>query len=672
MEKRGVTADKMRLKLECSDRSLPFGEASTYSENALQAIREADQKAGEDMINVHHLWVGLLGQQGSGASKLLAKAKVEPHLLVDSSQIESKQAAPSLLTDLNQSASEGRIGPAIGRESETKQLMETLLRMHKSNPVLLGEPGVGKTAVVEGLAVKLAKGDVPKALKGSRIVSLDVGAMVAGTRYRGDLEERMKKLLKDLEEDPSQILFIDEVHVVLGAGGSEGTLDVGGLLKPMLARGQLRMIAATTSADYQRYLTKDPAFERRMQPILIEEPSRQAALEILAGVSLRLEKHHLVSIDQSALEASVTLSLRYMPDRRLPDKAIDLLDQTAASASLAQRKGIDQSDVADIVERWTGVPSGSMGRDERQQLAGLQEKLQAQVIDQPQATETVAKTLQRARVGLAPQNRPLGSFLFCGPTGVGKTELARVLARQLFGSDKKLLRFDMSEYSEPHSASRLIGSAPGYVGYEDGGQLVNALRKSPSAVLLLDEIEKADPSITNLLLQAMEEGQLRDGRGQSADLRNVILIMTSNLGSKWSSHARPAMGFSSQSQSDARQGRLRSELEGFFSPELLGRIDQVVFFEPLSPQALESISHLMLAELGQRLALQGIKLKCSPGVAGWMASLCLDRSLGARPLRSVIREQIEDQLTELMVSGLLEQGQSVHLGVRAGQLTVRV
>jgi len=460
--------------------------------------------------------------------------------------------------------------------------------------------------------------------------------------------------------------------MVLGAGGSEGQMNVGGLLKPMLARGQIRMIAATTAGDYQRYLTRDPAFERRLQPITVDEPNEQDIRLMLKAVAGRLEKHHHLKIEDDALEMSLRLSIRFMPDRRLPDKAVDVLDQAAAACALVGTSKVDGQAVAGVMERWTGVASGHIKVNQRTELAGLERRLSARLIDQPEATALVARTLQRSRVGLAQPGRPLGSFLFCGPTGVGKTEMARILTNEIFGPPGRMLRFDMSEYSESHTISRLLGTAPGYVGYQEGGQLINALRKTPHAVLVFDEIEKAHSAIINLLLQALEEGQLHDGRGQSADLSNVILIMTSNLGSRWSSHSSPSMGFSAEPLGAARQRRMDEELQSFFAPELLGRVDEVVFFNSLSEQGMEKVATLLLEDLKDRLAIQEIKFHFSPGVAGWIVEQKGDQKLGARPLRSVIRNLLEDRLAQLIIDGELQPGGSVYSGVRSGQLTIRV
>ena len=674
----GVDLQQIRSLLSAGD-SQSSTAAASYSDNALTAIRAADQRAGSDLIDLRHLWAGVLGVASGGAVRVLELAGLDRSLLKGSGPEahpglapSSPARSPSPLIDLCALAEEGKLAPVVGREAEMHQLMETLLRWHKSTPVLVGDPGVGKTAVVEGLAWRLASDQVPDPLKGSRIVSLDIGSLVAGTRYRGDLEERVRRLLAGLVEDRSQILFIDELHMVLGAGGSEGQMNVGGLLKPMLARGQIRMIAATTAGDYQRYLTRDPAFERRLQPITVDEPNEQDIRLMLKAVAGRLEKHHHLKIEDDALEMSLRLSIRFMPDRRLPDKAVDVLDQAAAACALVGTSKVDGQAVAGVMERWTGVASGHIKVNQRTELAGLERRLSARLIDQPEATALVARTLQRSRVGLAQPGRPLGSFLFCGPTGVGKTEMARILTNEIFGPPGRMLRFDMSEYSESHTISRLLGTAPGYVGYQEGGQLINALRKTPHAVLVFDEIEKAHSAIINLLLQALEEGQLHDGRGQSADLSNVILIMTSNLGSRWSSHSSPSMGFSAEPLGAARQRRMDEELQSFFAPELLGRVDEVVFFNSLSEQGMEKVATLLLEDLKDRLAIQEIKFHFSPGVAGWIVEQKGDQKLGARPLRSVIRNLLEDRLAQLIIDGELQPGGSVYSGVRSGQLTIRV
>jgi ATP-dependent Clp protease ATP-binding subunit ClpC len=676
----GLGAKEVRKALQ-ADASTPRPRPLLhYSEHAVVAIRAADSYSSGSLVDTRHMWQGLLSQPDSGAVKILlqlgfdlqtaASASSSPSTSTEIARRPDKKKA-GLLRDLCSDAAAGLLAPAVGRKEETQQVMETLLRWHKSTPVLVGDPGVGKTAVVEGLAALLAEGKVPRPLKDHRIMSLDVGGLVAGTRYRGDLEERVQGLLLDLRSDSKQILFIDELHTVLGAGGSEGSLDLGGLLKPMLARGEIKMIAATTNRDYQRYLAQDPAFERRLQPIQIDEPSESEALEMLAGVKDRLQKHHHLVIEDKAVQGALRMSVRYLPSRKLPDKAIDVLDQAAAAAALSGRSRLTEALVASTMSAWTGVTVGDLRQDEIKNLGTLKDRLAEGVIDQPDATDAVARSLLRARVGLAPRRRPLGSFIFCGPTGVGKTETARVLAEQLFGDRDLVTRFDMSEYSEPHSASRLIGSSPGYVGYEDGGQLVNAVRKKPHAVLLLDEIEKAHSSISHLLLQIMEEGELSDGRGNTADFRNVVIIMTSNLGAKWSTHSKPAMGFADQDPLQARQTRMADELKNFFAPEMLGRVDEIVHFQPLSDSAMVKISQHLMTDLSARLSDMQLRLFFSAGVAAWLAGKNQDHHLGARPLRGLLRNEIEDPLTELIVNGDLLAGGSVHLGVRAGRLTMR-
>lgn len=666
---------KLREALEMSEADRDA--AATYSDNALEALRLADEEAGSDLISLQHLWGGILEDDSNGACQALMRAKIKKSVIKSAARSSAQigpagdLSASSLLIDLCEVAEEGKMGPAVGREAETERLMETLLRWHKSTPVLVGDPGVGKTAVVEGLAWLLAQGRVPEPLKDARIFSLDVGALVAGTRYRGDLEERMRRVLAQFQDRLDQVLFIDEIHMVLGAGGSEGQLDVGGLLKPLLARGQVRLVAATTTRDYHRYLLRDPAFERRLQPIEVSEPTPEETMAMLSSVAERLEEYHSLSISPDAIEAAVALSELYLVDRRFPDKAIDVLDQASAAASLGGKRKVNADSVASVMERWTGVPGGRLSMDQKKELSGLSDRLAAKVIDQPQATSLVARALRRSRVGLGPKGRPMGSFLFCGPTGVGKTELARVLASEVFPTGG-LVRFDMSEYSEPSSASRLIGAAPGYVGHDEGGQLVNALRRKPHCVLVLDEIEKAHPTITHLLLQALEEGQLRDGRGQVADLRHVVVIMTSNLGSRWATHARPGLGFTSEEPDEARRRKMQEGLESFFAPELLGRLDEIVVFDPLSSSAMERVAKLMLTDLASRLSDQSVRLKFSPGVSGWVCEQNKDPGLGARPLRGIIRDSLEDRITDMLIDGQVQEGQTIHLGVRSGQLTVRV
>jgi len=633
--------------------------------------------------------------------------------------------------DLTELARDGRIDPVIGRAQEIEQTIEVLSRRNKNNPVLIGEAGVGKTAIVEGIALQIVDGDVPDSLRGRRLVELDLTGLVAGTRYRGDFEERLKKVVDEIREHSDElIVFIDELHTVVAAGGSEGSAGAGNMLKPALARGELHIVGATTLDEYRRNIEKDPALERRFQPVLVPEPSTLDTIEILRGLRDRYEAHHQVRFTDEALVAAAELSARYIADRHLPDKAIDLIDQAGARTRLRVRRpttdlreleqevqrlqrekdqavaaeqyerasalrdelataqaglgrardggeaGIPEvgaTEIAEVVSRATGIPVAQLTQEERERLLGLEEHLHQRVVGQDEAVEVVAEAIRRSRAGLGDPDRPIGSFLFLGPTGVGKTELARALAEALFGDSDRMIRLDMSEFSERHTTSRLVGSPPGYVGYEDAGQLTEAVRRHPYSVVLLDEIEKAHPDVFNTLLQLLDAGRLTDSQGRTVDFSNTVVIMTSNLGSEAIVNTAGPLGFTSGGggNADVRDQVMRRLREGF-RPEFLNRIDEIVVFRQLEPAQLAQITDLLLDETRRRLAAQDIAVEFTPEAVSWLAERGFERAFGARPLRRAIQREVDNRLSRLVLGGQLGAGRRVTVGVADGELDVQV
>jgi ATP-dependent Clp protease ATP-binding subunit ClpC len=590
--------------------------------------------------------------------------------------------------DLTADAARGRIDPVIGRADEIEQTVEILARRRKNNAVLIGEAGVGKTAIAEGLALRIHRGEVPEALAGTRLVALDLSSMIAGAQYRGQFEQRLKAALEEVvESEGTIVLFIDELHTVLGAGATEGSMDAANILKPLLARGELRVIGATTLAEYRR-IERDHALARRFSPVTIEEPSVEDTVAILRGLRGAYEEHHGVFIDDTALEAAARLSDRYITEYRLPDKAIDLVDQAAAklrlagvenlqpeieaavgaedyerAAALKRRMDesgpaqVDEAQVAAVVAARTGIPVGELVAGELQRLNELEADLHERVVGQDGAVEVVADTIRRGRVGLSEGDRPLGSFLFLGPTGVGKTELVKALAERLFATEKALVRIDMSEYRAPHTVARLIGSPPGYVGYGDGGQLTEPVRRRPYSVVLLDEIEKAHPEVWNVLLQVMDDGRLTDGEGRTVDFTNTVIVMTSNLGA---GKARRGIGFTA-GEPDAEAERMEAAAKEAFLPEFVNRIDEIVTFESLTPEHVERIAAQMVARVAGRLrAERGIELTVDDALVAQLARDGFDESYGARPLQRHIRRTLEKALTRAILSGELADGARVH------------
>ena len=562
--------------------------------------------------------------------------------------------------DLTRLAQEGRLDPVLCRDSELDRMIEILCRRQKNNPCLLGEPGVGKSALAEALAQRIAAGQITPALRGKRVLALDMASMVAGTKYRGDFEERFKNLLEELYRDRSTILFIDEIHLIAGAGAAEGAIDAASILKPMLARGEIQLIGATTPEEYRKTIQKDSALERRFGRVMVEEPTSAAAETILAGLMPRYERYHGVSIPPEAIHAAVELSVRYLPGRYLPDKAIDLLDEAAAARRIADASGtrgaLPPADIARVVSKASGVPAERVGEAERERLANLEQRLAAEVIGQPQAVAAVASAIRRSRTGLRESGRPIGAMLFLGPTGVGKTQLARTLAKCWFGSEKALLRFDMSEYMERHTVARLLGAPPGYVGHDEGGQLTEAVRRRPYSVVLFDEIEKAHSDIQNLLLQILEDGNLTDSQGRRADFSNTIILLTSNLGARCLSGQTSPLGFGAAAAETQRRGQQAiQEAKEFFRPELMGRLDETVLFDPLGPEQLAGIADRLLVELEQRAARQGYTLHHTPAAAKVLAGDKVP-PYGARELRRTVSRAVEQALADRIAAGTAHPG----------------
>ena len=562
--------------------------------------------------------------------------------------------------DLTRLAQEGRLDPVLCRDSELDRMIEILCRRQKNNPCLLGEPGVGKSALAEALAQRIAAGQITPALRGKRVLALDMASMVAGTKYRGDFEERFKNLLEELYRDRSTILFIDEIHLIAGAGAAEGAIDAASILKPMLARGEIQLIGATTPEEYRKTIQKDSALERRFGRVMVEEPTPAAAETILAGLMPRYERYHGVSIPPEAIHAAVELSVRYLPGRYLPDKAIDLLDEAAAARRIADasggRRALTPADIAKVVSKASGVPAERVGEAERERLANLEQRLAAEVIGQPQAVAAVASAIRRSRTGLRESGRPIGAMLFLGPTGVGKTQLARTLAKCWFGSEKALLRFDMSEYMERHTVARLLGAPPGYVGHDEGGQLTEAVRRRPYSVVLFDEIEKAHSDIQNLLLQILEDGNLTDSQGRRADFSNTIILLTSNLGARCLSGQTSPLGFGAAAAETQRRGQQAiQEAKEFFRPELMGRLDETVLFDPLGPEQLAGIADRLLVELEQRAARQGYTLHHTPAAAKVLAGDKVP-PYGARELRRTVSRAVEQALADRIAAGTAHPG----------------
>ncbi|MEJ6399663.1 ATP-dependent Clp protease ATP-binding subunit [Nicoliella lavandulae] len=642
----------------------------------------------------------------------------------------------SLATDLTEVAREGRMDPTIGRHKEVKRVIQILSRRTKNNPVLIGEPGVGKTAIAEGLAQKIIDGSVPEDMTNKRLMMLDMGSLVAGTKYRGEFESRLKKIIKEIKDNGQIILFVDELHTLVGAGGAEGAIDASNILKPSLARGDLQMIGATTLNEYQKYIESDTALERRFATVQVNEPTSEETIQILKGIRPKYEAHHHVQITDDAIEKAVGLSTRYIQSRFLPDKAIDLMDEAAAKVRInkqpselssdhaklnqlnnekeqaienqdfekaveirnqakqleakineedAKRKQSSSNeeyqlketgqDVAEVVAQWTGIPVTQLSKTDADRLVNLEDILHKRVVGQDEAVSAVARAIRRARSGLKAPNKPIGSFMFLGPTGVGKTELAKDLAEAMFGSEDDMIRVDMSEYMEKYSTSRLIGSAPGYVGYSEGGQLTEKVRQHPYSVILLDEVEKAHPDVFNLLLQVLDDGYLTDSKGRKVDFRNTVIIMTSNLGATTLKYKK-TVGFGAEKADadnyNAMAATIKEQLKKYFKPEFLNRIDEVVIFHSLTKPQLHEIVKLMARDLLQRITDQGIEVKLTPAAVDVVAEAGFDPQYGARPIRRALQTKVEDKLSEIMLSGQVATGDSLTIGASHGKIKINV
>lgn len=707
------------------------------------AVREAN-RLEQNYVGTEHMLAGIL-EEGSGmAVQLLEDMDIDPDLvsqrlseLMNDPAVEGGDAVPSkngsdlsqFGRDLNEWAKQGKIDPVIGREKEISRVIQILSRRTKNNPVLIGAPGVGKTAIAEGLAQRIITGNVPDSLLDKRIFSLDLASIVAGTKYRGEFEERIKRILDTIEEDDSIILFIDEIHQLIGAGAVEGAMDAANILKPALARGDLQCIGATTIDEYKKHFEKDAALARRFQPVLVGEPTEDDAMAILFGLRDRYEAFHKAHITDEAVKAAVKLSSRYISDRYLPDKAIDVMDEAAArvrmkvyapshelqdleqkladinkekEAALAgedfekcaslrdagkkvsseisalqkekkqhddEKLVVTENDIADVVSMWTGVPVQQITETESQRLLHLEAELHKRVISQDDAVTAVAKAVRRARAGLKDANRPIGSFLFLGPSGVGKTELARTLAAQLFGSADNMIRIDMSEFMEKYSVSRLVGAPPGYVGYEEGGELTDAVREKPYSVILFDEVEKASSDFFNLLLQVLDEGRLTDSKGRTVDFRNTVIIMTSNLGASHLKPSGPVMGFSTGGDSAkdreasfaVAKKEIMADVKRFFRSEFLNRIDEIIVFKPLEQKDLRQIVDILLKDLTKRLGEKGVALDWTTAADDVLVEEGTDFAYGARPLKRAIQKLVEDPIAEMLLSSSVKEGNTIHV-----------
>lgn len=707
------------------------------------AVREAN-RLEQNYVGTEHMLAGIL-EEGSGmAVQILEDMDIDPDLvsqrlseLMNDPDVEGGDAVAvkngsdlsQFGRDLNEWAKKGKIDPVIGREKEISRVIQILSRRTKNNPVLIGAPGVGKTAIAEGLAQRIINGNVPDSLLDKRIFSLDLASIVAGTKYRGEFEERIKRILDVIEQDDSIILFIDEIHQLIGAGAVEGAMDAANILKPALARGDLQCIGATTIDEYKKHFEKDAALARRFQPVLVGEPTEDDAMAILFGLRDRYEAFHKARITDDAVRAAVKLSARYISDRYLPDKAIDVMDEAAArvrmkvyapshelqdleqkladinkekEAALAgedfekcaslrdagkkvsseisalqkekkqhddEKLVVTENDIADVVSMWTGVPVQQITETESQRLLHLEEELHKRVISQDDAVTAVAKAVRRARAGLKDANRPIGSFLFLGPSGVGKTELARTLATQLFGSADNMIRIDMSEFMEKYSVSRLVGAPPGYVGYEEGGELTDAVREKPYSVILFDEVEKASSDFFNLLLQVLDEGRLTDSKGRTVDFRNTVIIMTSNLGASHLKPSGPVMGFSTGGDSakdreasfEVAKKEIMADVKRFFRPEFLNRIDEIIVFKPLEQKDLRQIVDILLKDLTKRLGEKGVAMDWTTAADDVLVQEGTDFAYGARPLKRAIQKLVEDPISEMLLSGDVKDGNTIHV-----------
>ena len=722
------------------------------------------RKLGYNYIGTEHLLISILREGDSIATRILLELNVNiPKLYNEIVKVinegedltsndsksngkEGKRGSYNQTNTLNQfgedltkKAGEGKLDPIVGRKEEIERVIQILSRRTKNNPCLIGEPGVGKTAVVEGLAQKIVNGDVPEILKDKRVVTMDISSMVAGAKYRGDFEERIKKALEEVKKAGDVILFIDEMHTIVGAGAAEGAIDAANILKPLLARGEIQLVGATTLNEYRKYIEKDSALERRFSPVTVNEPTEKDTITILKEIRDKYEAHHGVKITDQAIDAAVKMSTRYINDRFLPDKAIDLIDEAASRAKLKtytepenlkkleeeieetrknkeeavrtqkfekaaslrdkekelkekyekeQKKwknkntkqitDITEENIAEVIASWTGIPAKKITEDENQRLKNLEKNLHERVIGQNEAVEAVSKAIRRGRVGLKDPKRPIGSFLFLGPTGVGKTELSKALAESLFGDENAMIRVDMSEYMEPHSVSKLIGSPPGYVGFDEGGQLTEKIRRKPYSVILFDEIEKAHPDVMNMLLQILEDGRLTDSQGRTVNFKNTVIIMTSNIGARLITDKK-LLGFAQLENKNEEENKeyeqtkkeVMEALKKELRPEFINRIDEIIVFHKLTDEEIDKIIDIMLKEVINRLADQKIKIELEPEVKKLIASKGIDKNFGARPLRRTIQNVLEDRLAEEILDGNLQKNKLAKIGVKDDKIVIK-
>ncbi len=695
---KGITERRLKDAIcSFSAAGAPGTPAQGLTKHAWTAIEKAATDAlglGQRYVGTEHLLLGILRQPDCGGAAALMRCGCDLNgiyteiLGIFGNQPQRAKPAqtavkPSAVKhaetrvldqysrDLTQLALSGGIEPIIGRGDEIRRSVQILSRKAKNNPVLIGEPGVGKTAIAEGIALYLAGGEAPEGIASKRLVSLDMAALLAGTKYRGDFEERVKAVLKDVKKAGDVILFIDELHTIIGAGSAEGAIDAANILKPALGRAEVQIIGATTPEEYRRHIEKDAALERRFQPVRVAEPTAEQTMEMLLSVKDGLEAHHHLKIGTSALNAALELSQRYITDRFLPDKAIDLIDEAAAKAHVAGNKLITAEDVSEVVSQWTGIPLSALDGDERERLRSMEDILHRRVIGQDAAVKAVAKAIRRGRMGLSDPKRPIGSFLFLGPTGVGKTELCRALSEAVYGDENAMIRLDMSEYMEKHAVSKLIGSPPGYVGYEDGGQLTEKVRRHPWSVVLFDEIEKAHEDVWSILLQIMDDGRLTDSAGRRVDFRNTVIVMTSNIGAKLITEGRHKLGFSQGgSDDDMLNERINDELRQTFRPEFLNRIDEKIIFRRLSRDELRSVTRRLLCDVTDRFSELGMRLSLPDEVIDSIADLGYDEKYGARPLRRTIRSLIEDRAAEMLLDGEIQSGDGVIARLDGGDVVL--
>ena len=725
-------------------------------ENAFVEARKLDS----EYIGTEHILIGIMREADSIAVRIMLDLGINPQKLYNeivkvleedeninmqdggsNKNSGSYNSTPTLNqygTDLTKEASMGKLDPVIGRKNEIERVVQILSRRTKNNPCLIGEPGVGKTAVVEGLAEKIVQGDVPELLKNKRVVTIDLSSMVAGAKYRGDFEERIKKALNEVKKAGDVILFIDEIHTIVGAGSAEGAIDAANILKPLLARGEIQLIGATTLNEYRKYIEKDSALERRFSPVTVNEPTHEETVQILKGIRDKYEAHHNIKITDEAINSAVELSTRYINDRFLPDKAIDLIDEASSKIRLTsleepetikelenkiqnmnQEKEdavkiqkfekaaklrdevnslkeelekeknkwknkktktipkLTEEDIAKVIASWTGIPAAKITQDENKKLKNLDKELHKRVIGQNEAVEAVAKAIRRSRVGLKNPNRPIGSFLFLGPTGVGKTELSKALAESLFGTEDSIIRIDMSEFMEPHSVAKLIGAPPGYVGFDDGGQLTEKIRRKPYSVILFDEIEKAHPDVMNMLLQILEDGRLTDSQGRTVNFKNTVIIMTSNIGARLITEKK-SLGFANSSDEDEAKEyedikkNVMAELKKELRPEFINRIDDIIVFHKLNDDEIRRIIDLLLRNVEQRLVEQGLNIKIDKSVKELIAKKGVDKEFGARPLRRAIQNIVEDKLAEEILDGNIKTGVEAKLVAKDDKVELKV